>query len=156
MIAHQEQLALQISCQQGAAFAMTPQRILDYFPGGVGCGTFTPGQAIYCYNTAVVSLLELIAVDEDDLGSILLSIKVTTAPFSQVPLSAQEIKTASFFSMIEDWQFEALSNGSLLTKTWRDISVEGDAMEMAAIVRDSAITESQQLISRWNKAGLAE
>ena len=150
-VAYQDILPLAVPPALAREFIMAPDRILDYFPEGLGGGVIEPGQSIYCYSEAVVSLLEMVASDIDNV----VTIKVTTAAkTAEPPFTEEQIKTAAFFTMYEDWQLDATDTGTRLTKTWRNIeTLQPDMPPMDEIVRESAKEEGAKLVTGWNKAG---
>lgn len=117
-IVHQEVIQLAASPQQVRSFVMTPERILDYYPSSIDCGQLEPGRSLFCRGKSGVSLLEL---DEGASDDSTLVVNVTTAMQVSSPVTAEKIKRAVFFTMVEDWKIEADGNGTKLTKTWRDI-----------------------------------
>ena len=59
---------------------------------------------------------------------------------------------ATFFTMIEDWKLEEISQGTRLTKSWRDIHKQKmKFLPMGLIVRKSARAESRKLKAAWDK-----
>lgn len=150
-IAHREVLMLELSPARAREFIMTPERILDYYPGGIGGGVFEAGRSIYCHSDGVISLLERVT----DEGENPLTILVTSAPLGEPPYTAEGIKSSAFFTMLEDWQLEEEGAGTRLTKTWRDITTAQPDMDMDAIVRESAKEEGENLVAGWNAAAKA-
>jgi hypothetical protein len=153
-IVHTEIIELQITPAQVREFVMTPQRILDYYPSPIEGGVIEPGRKIYCRGKAGVSLLETVpgASSEE-----LLVVKVTTATGLKPPFTESRIKSAQFFTMVEDWQLEETAQGTRLTKTWRDIEkYKMKYLPMKTIVRRSAKAESKELQVAWDRAARDE
>lgn len=147
-IIHHEVIDLKITPAQVREFIMTPERILDYYPAAIEGGVIEPGASIYCRGKSGVSLLEIIAGESDEQ---LLVVKVTTAANLSPPFTAERIKAAKFFTMLEDWQIAPLAEGTRLTKTWRDITkYKYKFLPMGMIVRASAKKESATLKAAWN------
>lgn len=152
-IAYRDVLPLAIPPALARQYIMTPDRILDYYPGGIGGGVIESGQSIYCYNEAVISLLEIVESEANNIVTVL----VTTAPVMEPPYTAERIKSSGFFSMREDWQLDETASGTQLTKTWRDVHCSDPNMEgMADIVRESAIEEAKHLVDGWNNAAISD
>ena len=65
----------------------------------------------------------------------------------------KRLRENAFFTMTEDWQLQASADGTILTKTWREVApVTPLSFSLQDSVRESAISESQQLVSGWNQA----
>ena len=143
-------MELRATPEQVRSFITTPERILDYYPGGLEGGELVPGQAIYCLARTGVSLLE---VDTAQSRSDTVVVAVYTARKLKAPYTVERIKRAAFFRMVEDWQIEPSAGGTILTKTWRDVEkYRLRFLPMQAIVRSGAKSETQALIHGWNKA----
>lgn len=148
-IVHQEVIELDISPAQVREFIMTPERILDYYPGALEGGVIEQGSSFFCWGKSGVSLLELMHAESSEQ---LLVVKVTTATRLSPPFTESRIKASTFFTMIEDWEIMATPTGSRLTKTWRDIrKARFKFLPMALIVRLSARKESATLKRAWNR-----
>lgn len=146
---HKEVIDLQASPDQVREFIMTPDRILDYYPAPIDGGIIEQGASIYCRGKFGISLLELIPSESSDQ---LLVVKVTTATNIKPPFTEERIKSSTFFTMIEDWAIMKTTQGTRLTKTWRDIKKEKfKFLPMGLIVRKSAREETEKLKSAWNK-----
>jgi len=131
-------------------FITTPERILDYFPNPIEGDVLDPGRAIYCRGKAGISLLE---VDEASSSENLVVVLVSTARGLKPPYTAERIRQATFFTMIEDWRLEPSPTGTTLTKTWRDIhKYKLRFLPMSRIVRAGARSESKTLVECWNRA----
>jgi hypothetical protein len=149
-IAHSEVLELKATPAQVREFITTPERIMDYYPDSIEGGVLESGLAIYCRGKAGISLLE---VDEESSNEKLVVVLVSTARKLKPPYTAERIKQAAFFTMIEDWQLEPSSAGTTLTKTWRDIrKYKLRFLPMSRIVRAGARSESKTLVECWNRA----
>ena len=58
-IVYQDLIELEAPPETVREFIVTPERILDYYPGGIEGGVIEPGAAIYCRSEASVSLLQV-------------------------------------------------------------------------------------------------
>ncbi|MEH6583400.1 MAG: hypothetical protein V7754_15795 [Halioglobus sp.] len=149
-IVHREVIELQARPEQVREFITTPERILDYYPSPIEGGVIEQGRKIYCLGKAGVSLLEVVPEQSNEQ---LLVIKVTTASNIKPPYSEERIYAARFFTMYEDWQMEKTTQGTRLTKTWRDIEKHKmKYLPMGLIVRRSAKAESNELRIAWDRA----
>ena len=63
---YQDVMQLDVAPEQVREFIMTAERIADYFPNVIDCGTFETGKRIWCSGKAGVSLLELIEEESTD------------------------------------------------------------------------------------------
>lgn len=149
-VVHTEVMKLRATPAQVRKFIMTPERILDYYPGGAGGGVIEVGRSIYCYNDSGASLLEIDIAASSDQHIVL---NVTSAADIAAPYSKQKIIAAAFFTMIEDWLLEESDEGTVLTKIWRDVTaINPLPFSIEDIVRESAANESEELIHGWNLA----
>lgn len=149
-IAHQEVIQLQASIEQVRAFIMTPERILDYYPGPIGGEVIEQGLSFYCQGKSGVSLLEL---DQNQSTENTIVLNVTTATNLKPPFTPERIKANTFFTMVEDWALTPTAQGTQLTKTWRDIKkTKLKFLPMGLIVRKSAKAESEKLRKAWDEA----
>lgn len=149
-IVHRETIPLRATPEQVRQFIMTPERILDYYPNGVEGAVLEQGERLYCRSKSGVSLLERLAGESSDEKVV---IEVTTALNLKPPYTVERIKAARFFTMIEDWELEATDEGSLLTKTWRDVhKYRLRLMPVVFLVRRGAKAETVHLQSAWNEA----
>ena len=141
-IVHTEVIELQASPEKVREFIMTPERILDYYPDPIEGGIIEPCVSIYCRGKAGVSLLEIIPSESNET---LLVLKVTTATNVKPPYTEERIKASIFFTMTEDWKLEETTQGTRLTKSWRDIHKQKmKFLPMRFIVRKSAKEESRK------------
>lgn len=153
-IVHTEIIELQATPAQVRKFIMTPERILDYYPSPIEGGVIESGTKIYCRGKAGVSLLETVSEESNEK---LLVVKVTTATGIQPPFTESRIRSAQFFTMVEDWQLEETAQGTRLTKTWRNIEKHKmKYLPMKMIVRRSAKAESKELQAAWDRAAREE
>jgi hypothetical protein len=147
-IVHREVIELQASPEQVREFIMTPERIMDYYPAVIEGGVIEPGSSLYCRGKSGVSLLEVMQSQSTDQ---LMVVKVTSATGLKPPYTAERIRSATFFTMIEDWKLESSGGGTLLTKTWRDIHKRRlRFLPMGLIVRESARAETEILRAAWD------
>lgn len=149
-IVHQETIRLRVTPQQIKRFILTPERILDYYPGGIDDGILEPGQSIYCRAKSGISILELVPQECQESKVV---VKVTTATKIEPPYTVERIKASVFFTMIEDWEMETDQQGTLLTKTWRNIEKHKmKFMPMSFMVKRGAKKESAHLAKPWEEA----
>jgi hypothetical protein len=149
-IVHQEQIELLAPPERVREFIMTPARILDFYPAPIEGGVIVPGASIYCRGKTGVSLMERVSSESSDD---ILVLKVTTATNIKPPFTAERIRSAVFFTMIEDWELEKTPAGTRLTKTWRDINkYKLKFLPMGMIVRRSARSETAKLKASWDRA----
>ncbi len=149
-VVHREVIELNATPEQVREFITDPERILDYYPDPIDGGVIEAGSAIYCRGKSGVSLLEV--VDSESTQDTLV-IKVTTASKIDPPFTADKITAAALFSMIEDWQIEAMGQGTRLTKTWRDIDQPRlKFLPMRWMVRKGARAETPRLKAAWDAA----
>ncbi|MBJ19349.1 MAG: hypothetical protein GY910_02050 [bacterium] len=149
-IVHTEVMDIRATPETIREFILTPDRILDYFPSGIDGGVLEAGKAIYCRGEIGTSMLELLEDESDDA---LVVIKVTTALDLEAPFTRERIEANYSFTMIEDWALAATDSGTRLTKTWRDIGVEGEEpFPLAEAIREGGIHESPRLVAGWDKA----
>ncbi len=150
IIVHREVVPLLADPETVRDFIMTPDRILDYYPAAIDGGILEPGSSIYCRGKSGISLLE---VDPSESDHRHLVVKVTTATALDPPFTAERIKAATFFTMVEDWELEPAEPGTRLTKTWRDIRKSRlRFLPMRFIVRRSARAETPKLRAAWDEA----
>lgn len=147
-IVHQDVMQLQASPEQVLAFVLTPERIMDYFPSPLECGTFIEGKSIWCSGKSGVCLLEFNSADSKT-GQVTLNVYNARIP---KPYTPEAIRAKSFMNMTEDWQAEADGDGTRLTKTWRDVKCFGfmKLLPMGMIIRMTAKSEHKKLVDAWN------
>ncbi len=149
-IAYRDIIKLEAPPEVIRQFVMTPERILDYYPGGIEGGVIEPGAAIFVRASSGVSLLQLDQVASTPMK---LVVEVYTAGKLEPPYTADRIRAAAFFSMVEDWCLEPHNGGTLLTKTWRDIrKYRMRFLPMKMLVVRGAKSESQALREGWDRA----
>ena len=152
--AYQEMIELEASPATIRQFIMTPERILDYYPGGVDGGVIEPGTAIYCRAEGSVSLLQ---VDQAASTDSTLVVDVFTAIGLEPPYTIERLREAAFFSMVEDWHLQPAGDGTRLTKTWRDIrNYGGDFLMTDAMIAEGAKSEREALRTSWNQASATD
>src|SRR5262245_34115969 len=151
---HREVMELRATPEQVREFIMTPERILDYYPAPIEGGVFEAGRSFWCRGEIGVSMLERVEEESTDDCLVIL---VTTAVGLEPPYTPDAIRAATTFTMIEDWALAAGSDGTTLTKSWRDIEAVGDPpFPLEDAVRETAKGESGTLIERWNEAARAQ
>ena len=149
-LVHREVMQLQATPAQVREFIMTPERILDYYPAPLEGGVFEVGHSFWCRGEMGVSMLERVEAECTDDCVVLL---VTTAVGLEPPYTPEGIEAATTFTMIEDWALAGGPDGTILTKSWRDIRATGDPpFPLEDAVRETAKGERGSLIERWNAA----
>jgi carbon monoxide dehydrogenase subunit G len=149
-IVHRDVMQLTAAPEQVREFIMTPERIADYFPGVIDCGTFDAGKSIWCSSKTGVSLLEFV---EEECTQWKLTMAVVNASKMATPYTAEAIKANPFMTMVEDWEIEARDGGTRLTKTWRNVvKHKMKWLPMNLLIRRTAKAEHQKLVDSWNKA----
>ncbi len=149
-IAYQDIIELEAPPETIREFIMTPERILDYYPGGIEGGVIEPGAAIYCRSRSGISLLQ---VDQAASTPGTLVVDVFTAGKLEPPYTIDRLREAAFFSMVEDWHLESAGSGTRLTKTWRDIrKYRMRFLPIKMMVVRGAKSESEALRAGWNRA----
>ena len=149
-ILHTEVMELRATPDEVREFILTPARILDYYPDPVDGGVLEAGRAIWCRGGNGVSMLETVP---DECSDDCLVIKVSTAFGLTPPFTRERIEAACTFTMVEDWALAATATGTTLTKTWRDVTANGEVpFPLEDAVREGAKHESASLIEGWNTA----
>lgn len=153
-IIHTETISLLGTPAQIRRFIMTPERILDYFPGGEAGEVLEEGKAILCRGGMASSILEILASESNEEC---LVVKVTSAMGLEAPFTRERVEANTMFTMIEDWHLTPNGEGTTLQKTWRDIKVVGEApFDVEDAVRQGAQHETGALIQGWDRAAEAE
>jgi hypothetical protein len=143
-------MELRATPAQVLQFVITPERILDYYPDPIEGGVFEEGRAIWCRGAIGVSMLERV---DDESSDDCLVVLVTTAAGLEPPYTPENIRAAATFTMVEDWAAAATTDGTTLTKSWRDVTTIVDLpFSMEEAVRDTSKGESEPLIAKWNAA----
>lgn len=124
---------------------LSAERILQYYPMGEECGDIEPGRSFYCKGRLGVSLFEILRSDPDYI-----LLKVHNATACDPPYSAERIKRAALFTMLEDWQLEDDAGNTKLTRLWRDIEMHRMKwLPMKLLVRITAQFESSAIKKHW-------
>ena len=149
-IVHRDVLQLDATPERVREFIQTPERIADYFPHVIDCGTFEAGKSIWCSSKTGVSLLEFVEAETTQWK---LTMNVVNTGRMTAPYTAAAIKANPFMSMVEDWEIEASDGGTRLTKTWRNVvKHKMKCLPMGLLIRRTAKGEHQKLVDGWNKA----
>ncbi|MFZ1865002.1 MAG: hypothetical protein WAU39_12315 [Polyangiales bacterium] len=77
-------------------------------------------------------------------------LKVHNATSCEAPYTAERLKRAAFFSMLEDWHLEDDAGVTKLTRLWRDFEQHG--LKMAPVrpmVQLTAKLESRAIRKHW-------
>ena len=152
-LVYREVMELQATPAQVREFVMTPERIMDYYPGAVEAGVFEAGRSIWCRGETGMALMEL---DEAQSSDSCLVIFVTTAMGLEAPFTVEGIKATPMFTMYEDWAVAASADGTTLTKSWRDVVTTTDlGFPLEDAIRETCKTETEPLIEGWNAAARA-
>ena len=173
-IVHREVMRLAGNPELISQYITTPERILDYYPNPIGCGVIDPGHRFYCQGKSGISLIERVepgasatdgsptvngksSSEGNAANSIEVTVKVSTATPFDGEITVEKIDQNLLFTMYEDWHLQRDGNGTLLTKTWRDIvKNKMKLLPMGLIVRFSAKSESKVLVAAWNQQSAAE
>lgn len=142
-----EVITLTTDIQTVRRFICTPERILDYYPGGIAAESVENGQGIICRARYTTSLLELVKVT----GSHIQMRVHNVVSFNQ-SLSANQIRGKSFFMMQEDWYLEESEKPSetVMTKVWSNITMQKfKFLPIEAVVKSTAKKESVILKEAW-------
>ena len=130
---------------------LSPNRILHYYPLGAESGELEAGRSFYCRGRLGISLFEIL---QSDPNSILLEVHNATA--CDPPYTAERIKRAAFFSMLEDWHIEADGGGTKLTRLWRGIEQRRmKAIPIRLFVQLTAKLESLAIKKHWATRSLS-
>ena len=149
-IVHRDEMQLEGAPERVREFILTPERIADYFPHVVDCGTFEQGKSIWCSSKVGVTLLESVEAETTQWK---LTLNIVNTGRIAAPYTAEAIKANPFMSMVEDWEVEANEGGTRLTKTWRDVvQHKMKWVPMGLLIRRTAKAEHQKLVDGWNKA----
>lgn len=149
-IVHRDVMQLNVAPERVREFIMTPERIADYFPDVIDCGTFEAGKSIWCSSKTGVSLLEFVEAETTQWK---LTMNVVNASKMAAPYTVEAIKANPFMTMVEDWEIEASDDGTRLTKTWRNVvKHKMKWLPMNLLIRRTAKAEHQILVDSWNKA----
>lgn len=149
-LVHRETMELAGTPDQIRRFIMTPDRILDYFPGAIEGQVLEAGKAILCHGGAATSILE---VDEAASTPDCLVVLVTSAMGLEAPFSREQVEAAAAFTMIEDWKLTPNGTGTTLEKSWRDVRLMRELpIDMVEAVREGAKHETAALIDGWDRA----
>jgi hypothetical protein len=135
-------------------FVMTPERIFEYYsPAPLEAGVFEEGRSIWCRSETAISMLERV---EEESSDDCVVVFVTTAIGLEPPFTPDAIRAATAFTMIEDWEVVGHPGGTTLTKSWRDVRSVGEfPFPLEDTIRESAKSESEPLVERWNAAARA-
>lgn len=149
-LVHQEIMELKASPDKVRAFIMDPNRILDYYPSPLECGVFERGRSIWCRGEESVAMLELL---EDETSDDCVVVQCTIAAGLQPAYSPERIRAATTVTMIEEWALAPSPNGTTVTKSWRNVRATEDlGFLLDDAIRETAKSETQPLIERWNEA----
>lgn len=139
---------------QVLAFAMTPERILDYYPEARDGGVFTPGETFWCRGRSAVSLFERLpeACADDRV-----TVRVTSSTASTEPTSVDALTASPLMVMVEDWIVAPSDGGTRLERRFRDLRTFGLArlLPMAWIVRRGVRREGPKVIAGWGAVARA-
>lgn len=124
---------------------LSADRILQYYPMGDGAGDIEPGRSFYCKGRLGVSLFEVLRSDPDYI-----LLKVHNATSCDPPYTAERLKRAAMFSMLEDWHLEDDAGATKLTRLWRDFERHRLAwLPVEPLVRVTAKLESFAIKKHW-------
>lgn len=144
-------MELAITPAKAREFIFTPERILDYSPTHHTGGVLVPGSALYCIGDDSMFVMERISPDDDHE---LIVMEVHSALVLDPPYTVDKVRDDAIFRMVEDWQLTETPDGTLLTKTWRDLDqYKFEELPMGPIVAAAAEEETDLLVNGWNNAG---
>jgi hypothetical protein len=124
---------------------LSANRILEYYPMGNESGDIERGRSFYCKGRLSVSLFEILRSDPNYI-----LLRVHNAIACDAPYTAERLKRAAFFSMLEDWHPEDDAGNTKLTRLWRDFEQQGLKMiPIRLIVRLTAKLESFAIEKHW-------
>lgn len=129
---------------------LSASRILQYYPMGTESGDLEPGRSFYCKGRLGISLFEILRSEPD---YVLLEVHNATA--CDAPYTAERLKRAAFFSMLEDWHLEDDAGATKLTRLWRGIEQRRmKAIPIRPLVQLTAKLESLAIKKHWATSGL--
>ncbi len=144
-IVAREEINLNIPAETVRKFIKTPERILDYYPGGKSCGELAQDGYFYCRAASVISLLQVI---EDSPQYVRL--RVWTATSCPEPYTVDELKARAFFVMDEGWELEEKDGRTRLLRTWFDVNkIRLRFLPMASMIKWTVKKESRLISQRW-------
>jgi hypothetical protein len=112
---------------------------------GNGSGDIEPGRSFYCKGRLGVSLFEIVRSDPDHIV-----LEVHNATACDPPYTAERLKEAAFFSMLEDWHLEDDAGNTKLTRLWRDFEQHKLKMiPVKLLVQLTAKLESLAIKKHW-------
>lgn len=151
----QETLVLRARPSQIRRFIFTPDRVLDYTPGGIEGGVFQEGRAIWCRGETDVTLIEFREEESTEDRAVVF---LCTAIGLEPPFSAERIRAGAMFTLFEDWEFTSEPDGTTtVRKSWRDLVVLAEVQfPLEDAIRDTLEAESEPLVEKWNRAAAAE
>ncbi len=143
-----EVIPIRASTDEVRRCILSADRILQYYPMGDGSGDIEPGKSFYCKGRLGVSLFEVLRNDSDYI-----LLHVHNATSCDPPYTAERIKRAAMFSMLEDWHLEEDDGNTRLTRLWRDFEQHRfKALPVELLVRITAKLESSAIRKHWSSA----
>lgn len=141
-----EVIPIRASREEVRRCILSAERILQYYPMGNGSGDIEPGRSFYCKGRLGVSLFEVLQNDPDYI-----LLKVHNATSCAPPYTAERIKRAAMFSMLEDWHLEEDAGNTMLTRLWRDFERRRfKVLPIEALVQIAAKLESSAIRRHWS------
>ncbi|MBW2588948.1 MAG: hypothetical protein JRD92_18750 [Deltaproteobacteria bacterium] len=140
-----EVIPIRASTEEVRQCILSARRILQYYPMGNGSGDIEPGRSFYCKGRLGVSLFEIVRSDPDHIV-----LEVHNATACDAPYTAERLKQAAFFSMLEDWHLEDDAGNTKLTRLWRDFEQHRLKMiPVKLLVQLTAKLESRAIKKHW-------
>ena len=152
-VIHREVIALRATPAQVREFIMTPARVVEYNPQAVDSGALEPGHSVWFRTEQSLVLVERV---EDECRDDRVVVEATVASGVMPPFTADDVRAGRIMSLHEDWDLAETPDGTVATKTWRDIvSYVEMPFDVAESIREMAKTETAPIIEHWNAAAAA-
>lgn len=149
-VVHREVIELRATPEQIREFIMTPERLVDYNPHAVDCGVLEPGHSVWFRTEASVVMVERV---EDECHDDKVVVEATVAPGLVPPFTADDVRAGRIMSLMEDWDLQETPDGTIATKTWRDVVTFVELpFDVEDGIRELAKTETAPIVEHWNVA----
>ena len=151
-VIHREVIELRATPAQVREFIMTPERVVDYNPQAVEAGVLEPGHSVWFRTETSLVLVERV---EDECRDDRVVVEAIIASGVVPPFTADDVRAGRIMSLMEDWDLEETADGTVATKTWRDVVTVVDLpFDAEDSIRELAKTETAPIIEKWNAAAL--
>ncbi len=148
----EESISLNIPSDIVRRYIQTPERILDYYPGGRECGRVDQEGYFYCRGDNGISLLQ-VTEDKPDY----VALRVWTSTSCQQPYTVAALQARAFFVMDEGWILRANGQRTELIRTWGNLhKIRLRFLPIAWMIRRTVGEESQQIAHRWEQQARSE